>query len=366
MNAYRLVALLAFLAGGQPLVAATSPERCRRAASEHIRWVHSGVWSGSRLVLGDVGVGGLAVFDLANSQWTKVSYPGEGPLEFTKHEVVAGSGPEVLVSTLMGRLIQLDEALKPRRGFALRHLDKTRHTTMTAVVEVSEGKFLAIVSDGLLSPSTRSDLWTGIAIITIDPAVQVERLRAFPSNFDEHGVTQTRASHLGAVLRGRPYWLALESEAFVMEIEAGTFRRLDLLPPEWRKIPAFPRAGGAATLRADSAVIQKLSFPAGLLAQGTELFILYREASPRGASWKLAAVDPGKPSTRRILTLPTRSPWLTVVPGQEYWAILEQGPILGPGTQTTSSVLLVPSGWFTALDSPLTRAGAEEACTTPP
>lgn len=80
--------------------------------------------------------------------------------------------------------------------------------------------------------------------------------------------------------------------------------------------------------------------------------------------WQLAAVDPDHPERSRRLTLPTASPWITLVPGPKVWALLEQGPVDGamPSHQETTSVLLLPSAWFSAPASPLTREPKKDLC----
>ena len=333
---------------------------CRRASAGHLLWVHTGEWEGQRLVLGDVGEGALALLDPADLSWSKVSHPGEGPLEFTKHGILPSVMPGVVVSALT-RIVRLDGSLQPVKGYAL--------------AKAAAGAIEVILPAGVVSPDGSvvgvgvvlrevGESWQGVARLVLEPTLRMEPIRAIAGDANENNFYAS-LFNFGAVLNGRTYWLAMDSEAFVLEIEQSTSRRLELVPAAWRPVPKFPN-GGFGMMRADFAASEKLDFPAGLYSQGKELFILYHGSDKSGTRWSVAAVDPTKPDSHRPLTLPTRSNWVTMVPGPEYWAILEQGPVLGPATQTTTSVLLAPSAWFSSAQSPLMGPGAEEACRSKP
>lgn len=341
--------------GATALEAAES--KCRRASAEHLLWVHSGDWVGQRLVLGDVGAGALAVLELPGLIWSKVSHPGEGPLEFNKPLVIPSEGPGVLVAA-DSRIVRLDESLRPIKGYRLdAAVEGARDVGNFGVHVAFQDRALGF----FYFQKAEDEYRQGISVLAVEPKIQLEMLREVSVTSNEFRSALLSLSS-GTVLGERFYWLGMDAEAFILQVDAGKSKRLNLVPSAWRRAPTFPAGGGPSTVRADNALREKLSFPAGLYSQGKELFILHHGPEKTGKRWSLAAVDPEKPDTHRMLTLPTRSNWVTVVPGPEYWAILEQGPVLGPATQTTTSVLLVPSAWFSAPDSPLTKPGAEAAC----
>jgi hypothetical protein len=334
-------------------------ESCRRASAQSLVWVHSGEWDGGRLVLGDTGAGELAVLDPATLAWTRKSFPGEGPLEFNKHVVLASEAPGVWISALT-RVIQLDSTLKPVAGHSLATAAPGGEVILEKGLRLASGEFVGVAG---VFREEASDSWQGIAAVKLRPQVRVEPLRKILADSNEFRFYASLFTY-GASLGAKAYWLVMDSEASVLAIDGLQTRTLDLVPESWKAVPKIP-AGGFSTIRADLAAMEKQAFPAGLYAMGRELLILHHLPTAQGPTWTLAAVEPDQPTKHRLLTLPTRAPWVTVIPGPDYWALLEQGPVLGPATQTTLSVLLIPAAWLRDPDSPLLRPDARKACSSP-
>lgn len=334
-------------------------ETCRRTSAQSLVWVHSGEWEAGRLILGDTGSGELAVLDPASLAWTRKSFPGEGPLEFNKHVVLASEAPGVWISALT-RVVELDTTLRPVAGHALATAAPGGEVILEKGLRLASGEFVGVAG---VYREEATDSWQGIALVKLQPQVKVDPVRKVPSGDNEFRFYAS-LFNFGASLGSKAYWLVMDSEASVLAIDGLQTRPLDLVPKSWKAVPEIP-AGGFSTLRADLAAMEKLAFPAGLYAMGRELFILYHLPTAQGPTWTLAAAEPDQPAKHRLLTLPTRAPWITLIPGPDYWALLEQGPVLGPATQTTLSVLLIPAAWFRDPGSPLLRPEAHGACSPP-
>jgi|CXWL01.1.fsa_nt_gi hypothetical protein len=347
---FGLVAMLA-----APALAA--PSACRRVPGAHLGWTHSGAFLGDRLVLADSTFGGLQILSSDSGSWSQFSNPGQGPLEFEK-VLLVGGGTELVVSKVES-LVVLASDLRPTRSFDFSKIGGEGRPGyfIQGVWNGEEGLGYLDVSAG------GQGLETGVARVETsgDPTYQFIRLitRSSPE-FSYYTSFPSFAAKLG----DRLFWLTMATPAHVLEASREGGRKLDVVPAEWRVVPVIP-AGGPGSTVLDYARRERQSFLAGLFGQGKELFILHRSALSAGrVRWQLAAVDPDHPERTRRLTLPTQSPWITLVPGPTVWALLEQGPVDGqlPSHQTTTSVLLLPSAWFSAPVSPLTRELKKDLC----
>lgn len=348
---FGLVALLAAPALAAPALS------CRRVPGAHLGWTHSGAFLGDRLVLADSTLGGLQILSTDSITWSQFSNPGQGPLEFEK-VLVLGGGNELVVSKVES-LVVLASDLKPTHSVDFSSLGG----------EGRPGFFFQGVWNGeeglgyLDLLAGREVLETGVARVETGGRATYQFIRSIPRSSPEFSY-YTSFPSFAAKLGDRLFWLAMATPAHVLEASREGGRKVDVVPDEWRVVPVIP-AGGPGSTILDYARRERQSFLAGLYGQGPELFILHRSALPAGrVRWQLAAVDPDHPERTRRLTLPTDSPWITLVPGPTVWALLEQGPVDGqlPSHQTTTSVLLLPSSWFSAPVSPLTREPKKDLC----
>lgn len=347
-----MLVLLALSARAEPL------PNCRRHSGDQLGWVHSGVFVGERLVLADSTFGGLHSLLPATGAWATHQFSGEGPLEFDRGMLVGGGAEGVL--SAVERLVVLSSALQPVRGVSLANLGGpgTAAFLFQGVVGPRDS-LLGYLEQ--LKPDGRFEGGVAHARFGGEPAIaNLRKVEREASELEYYRTFPSFAARLG----DRLFWLTMASPAHILEGTAGKNRQLELVPAEWRDVPSIRMGGPDSTIR-DFAVLERQSFLAGLYGQGKELFILHRSALPAGrVRWQLAAVDPDHPERTRRLTLPTDSPWITLVPGPTVWALLEQGPVDGqlPSHQTTTSVLLLPSAWFSAPVSPLTREPKKDLC----
>lgn len=350
------VALLAALAAAR---CAEAQEVCRRVSTDFTAWSQSAAFVGDRLVLADTSLGGLRSLAVRTGVWATHLYPGQGPLDFER-VLLLGGGESGAVSAIE-RLVFLDTELRPTRGFDLSLLAGPDGTAGLLQGTMGPGQtligFLDIMgADGKLE--------SGVAEVRLGEQRGHRFLRKVgrePGEFDYYASITPFSARLG----DRLFWLAMASPAQVLEATPGAGRKLNIVPPNWRQVPLFTSGGPGSTVQ-DYARRERLAFLSGLHAHGKELFLLYRSPLPTGgARWQLGAVDPDQPARpARILTLPTTAPWINLVAGPTEWALVEKGPVTGqlPAEQKILSVLLLPSAWFSAPASPLTKEPKKDLC----
>jgi hypothetical protein len=111
-----------------------------------------------------------------------------------------------------------------------------------------------------------------------------------------------------------------------------------------RQIPALPNFVNYWDYPLVMRAVEDSVMPAGLYGWNGSLFLLYRIPEPKGTRWMIAKLVNGQfiePSR-----LPTRADNVTLIPGPEYWALLEKGPIQELGTQKLEQAILIPSQKF--------------------
>lgn len=86
--------------------------------------------------------------------------------------------------------------------------------------------------------------------------------------------------------------------------------------------------------------------PMGLHGWNGKLYLLWRYQSQDRSKWLLSRIDPERPHAEMMeatVTLSSEANELITVPGPRYWAFVEQGPVEGYLTQSTNSILFVPT-----------------------
>ena len=119
-----------------------------------------------------------------------------------------------------------------------------------------------------------------------------------------------------------------------------------------RQLPAFPNFVHHWDYRVVMQVMEESLMPAGLYGWNGSLFILYRVPEPKATRWMIAKFAGGR--FTEPVRLPTRANHVTLIPGPEYWALLEKGPIQELGTQKLEQAVLISSKKFMGnLQTPL-------------
>lgn len=179
-----------------------------------------------------------------------------------------------------------------------------------------------------------------------------------------------------AALRDRAYILFLDPVPKIGEVIPGRsgVRELPAFPEDFRNRPVLETRQGLASTGQGARqatlfyeILEGSRMAAGLYARGEHLYLLGKEAidAEGDTTWWLIQLDPTDGSELSRLRLPTEAAHLTVVPGSDFWALIEKGPVQGIGERhapymDTSSMVLVPTDW---IEDPDSRPEKEEAMT---
>ncbi len=225
-----------------------------------------------------------------------------------------------------------------------------------------------------------ADGWA-TAFLYFDEIGRQQVFRQIPtfSEVSDH-YTRSNFAYLAA-LGDSGYILSLEDKLSIGEVRLGTegIRRLANFPVEFTNRPkledtirAEVRGAGRAT--AIFASYESATMAAGIYAWDDRLYLLAKHAmaANRETAWWLIEVDP-KNEGREIsrIRLPTAAAHLTIVPGNEFWALIEKGKVQGVGRwhapfMDTSSMVLVPAHWLENQGLGSLDTGPKVACAHPP
>lgn len=175
--------------------------------------------------------------------------------------------------------------------------------------------------------------------------------------------TRSTISYVAA-LEDVGYILALSEETVSIEaVQLGSkARRLMSIPAKFRN---RPRLDPALRKRLECQGTRKTTeiykshesatMVSGIYAWDHDLYLLAKQAMSASGetAWWLIRLDPsadGKEISR--VRLPTGAAHLTIVPGGDFWALIEKGRVEGVGSfhspyMNTSSIILVPTAWLT-------------------
>ena len=133
---------------------------------------------------------------------------------------------------------------------------------------------------------------------------------------------------------------------------------LEFFPEQFRKIPDLKNLPSRGPRKATVIYEREeaVAMAAGLYAWDHYLYLLGKEAigQNRETTWWLVKLDPRDGTELARARLPTGAAHLTVVPGSDFWALIEKAPVEGVGRMHAPfmdhpSMVLVPTSW---LESP--------------
>ncbi|MGH9382041.1 MAG: hypothetical protein ACRD2Z_15715 [Thermoanaerobaculia bacterium] len=317
------------------------------------RWTFWGTWTenGERLILADVGGGRLLHFARDGSDSGAVAQPGGGALEFEYPGDITRLGDQFLLVDRADRVVRLDDDLVPTRSWRLRELpvldrmsagDQAAHVmTISSIVGRGSDEVIGVVNamDG-----TAARL--GIGRLTLGGRPQIEVMEWLG------GTTESLLQHYGvanpavAVVGDSVYALRFDNEPRIAQI-IPVVRELASFPEGFDEMPVLPAVRGSADSVAFFGLLERARTPTGLLGYRDQLFLVTRQPqSTGGTRWMLHQIDPEKDVLVRSIQLPTSSNHIVVVPGSVDWAIVEKGPVVGPGQQAIRRAVMVPAAWI--------------------
>ncbi len=170
-----------------------------------------------------------------------------------------------------------------------------------------------------------------------------------------------------AALDTSGYILTLDNAARLGEVRVGMpgVRELSPLPEEFRDVPSLKGLSVQGPRKATEIYerLENSSMAAGLYSWGRRLYLLGKEAISEGGTtkWWLVRMDPQDGAEISRVPLPTKAAHLTIVPGGDFWGLIEREPVAGVGSHhapfmETPSMLLLPTTWLDNLNiSPLSK-----------
>jgi len=143
---------------------------------------------------------------------------------------------------------------------------------------------------------------------------------------------------------GKAYILLVEGAPGIYEIGSG-IRRLRAFPLGYEEFPDLGEFNRKTAPLMYKKIEQSKSV-AGIYGRGDFLYILTRrpDAFGEGIIWFLSKVDPVKEEVVSTVPLPTSSANLILIPGKNYWALVEKGRVESLGNQKIDSFKLIPTG----------------------
>lgn len=155
-----------------------------------------------------------------------------------------------------------------------------------------------------------------------------------------------------ATVRGVGYFILLGENSQIMKVSSGKVEKLKAFPAGFRVTPTLPWPSSYTDI---FGAIEKKSMVVGLYGWGDYLYVLTRKPSVNDStSWYLSKIDPRTDSlVGEPLRLPVNASHLTVVPGRQFWALIERGKLEKLGEQEIKGVVLLPAPWLEGSAMPL-------------
>jgi hypothetical protein len=312
------------------------------------RWSLSGAWSedGLELLLVDVFGPSIRRYASDGRYLGEAARPASGPLSYSHPtEIRPLTGGGFLLLNGPTQLLRLDRALVPNslydlHGWTVEWQGGKGTIGGLSHLAVLGGKLVGLAP--LLSDA-------GVVYAVVEPDLELgEPVPGTP--WPAFGRAEERyASAVGPLMATageQAFLLTLWEDELVIRKVRPPGGTLSAFPPGFSAPPDFPESRGAESTAAVFASMEELRFPRGLFGRGEFLYVLTREPGKAGTVWRLHQIDPGADRLTRSMVLPTKANHLFLVPGPKHWALVEKGPVAGPGRQAIPSAVLVPSAWI--------------------
>lgn len=250
--------------------------------------------------------------------------------------------------------VATDRELRPKRYFSLTPTETSSVRGIFNWVPVAD-TVLAFAD-----VEERNSYWaSGWVRISLASPGNHEMLRSVPLNAWERRIYPL----------GLPYLTSLGTNGYFLASDGAGIRlfRVSLGQPGGPvrelsglllNLPLLPGGGGAEAAIARYRELERSSAPAGLYGNQGKLYLLTRRLGSAGTEWLLHRLDPETGSELGRLVLPVTASNLLIIPGKKHWAVIEKGPVLGPGRQEVKSVLFLLTTWVEGQFEKKTTSGS--------
>lgn len=301
-------------------------------------WTFSGAWApDGRLVLVDVASKSLRAYDPETGIGTSIPMPASGPLDEAGGPSLVQRNSTRLLVEQTDFLYALDGDFVPTPVADL--VDASTQAGLKAVHSWAAGPDNVLLYGDHFHPEAG---WR--AVLAVTSVDQPGKLRIV-AELDADGSGRTfylnSQSYL-AVDGDSGYLLGIEPRPHLLEVDLETGEKRHLALPAALAAPVhFPSAEGLETLAAQNEALAATPHPAGVVAWEGLVYVLSRH--PRSDSWLLTTYDPDQGRALSSTTIPSQAEHAFLVPGAEYWALVEKGTLKGLGNQRIEGALLIPT-----------------------
>lgn len=358
---HRAAALLAGLLLAAPPSTASQSPACRRVSLEEPpQWVFSLAWNdtGTGILVADVLSQSLLVYSPAGELLARHRRPGEGELEVRRPVRIQPLDVGYLVADGAEHLVWLGPDHVPFRAVSLDTRDGSSGPQVRALFDLVEagGRIHGFAHMEIAEGSWKQ----GFVRLGPDARTLDTVLAETPPGSREESFYHSLGPILTA-LGGKAFFLRFSEPPALFEASSPP-RRLTAFPPGFERLPSLP-TGGVEAQVARFQVLERSALPVAVYAWRDHLYLLTRRPEESGGTlWELHQIDPAADRLVRTLTLPTGASHLALTPGVDHWILLEKGPLVGPGEQDISSLLLLPASWIDEASSPLAGASPAPPC----
>lgn len=311
------------------------------------RWCFSGQWTGDgkELLFADVLGGQILRYDASGRYLGAVTNPGTDALEFMRPVQLVPDEPNMILVDGNNHLVMLDQDLTPVQG---RHLAESKNSDAATYIGSAIEWNGSLV--GLMRIGRGRESWFGYGSVNLDTGETV-RIRELPDEMSLEGNRYYFGfGPLVARVNDGIYAMVFEPEPHIERILPSS-HKLNAFPDGY-EAPRLPIVAGPEDLSVAHQIMEQTRMPVGIYDHGDSLYVLTREPTEAGQTrWLLHEVSVAADQLVRRMKLDTTARHLVVVPGPQYWAVLEKGAVTGsPPRQDMNSLLLVSSAAITGAD----------------
>lgn len=305
-------------------------------------WVLSGLWNERELVL----------LDNKYDEIKRYSFAGDfiGTIPSSVNQAVGNLSPmaiqadgegRMVLALVKGRFLEMDKRYSPlaMRSALTSGIKKKAAEVLGTFQWAVAGDEIFAVGDVSGSP----DIPGFLRIQRSDPK-SFKILQPLPAD-----------TSLLMYRLGFPYVAAIGSDAFVLIFDgsspglyksrkgSGELERVGALPEGFELKPQLTTFEAPADYATIMRTIERTDMITGLYSWEGGLYMVVRSFDKGGTIWKLLTIDPGDAAVVDVQEIKTKANHVTVIPGKDYWAILEKREVRRLLSQDIDSMLVVPA-----------------------
>ena len=328
------------------------------------KWINAGVWSLSdpSLLVLDYPRASILHFSLNLQVVNQVATFDSRTGDQLQPARIQTDGSSYLIEGGDGVLTILDKNYSFSKRFGFKNqgvLGKGFIGSMNQWVPVGNG---SIISFGDISskPDGKGEWFSALFRFSYDRPKDFKVIQSWDSRCRTKDLARLGTPILAKV-GSSAYILLAEGESGIYEV-GETLRRLNAFPSGYRAVPKTDYNGKTEDIPRVYRQLESLQGAVGLYGQGNFLYLLTRQPDidGEGTMWILHKIDPRTDQVLGDVTLESKSPHITLLPGSDEWAIFEKGRVEKAWEQRIDAILRVSAAWIEgSASSPATAASVQ-------